>query len=188
MSFCQKCGAEYAANASFCVSCGDSLALVAQPTSGKDVMSTIFVESLGVLRHTISRNNAYLGVAIGFSVFAFALFLPWASIPVGLIANDGGSVIGWKEGAYFAIFPFVFALYPVFLHRTVSLKNLLANIVISFALLGYNNVINRTTWHSRYSENLGSDLSVGFWIGLMAIVAISVFGLAWSMHTSGNDE
>jgi hypothetical protein len=29
---------------------------------------------------------------------------------------------------------------------------------------------------------LGSDLGAGFWLGLLAIVALSVCGLAWSLH------
>jgi hypothetical protein len=148
------------------------------------------VESLGVLRHKISRSNAYLGVLIGFAVFAFTLFLSWSSIPVGQQAADGGTSTGWNEKAYLALFPLALALYPVFLQRTVHLRNLLINVAISFALLGYNNVINRSTWHSvdNASNNFGSTLDSGFWLGLMAMVAISVFGVAWSLHTSGDDQ
>jgi hypothetical protein len=151
-------------------------------TGGTDYMKPI-VEGLAVLRHKISRNGAYLGVLIGFAAFAFSLFLSWASIPSGQMAIDGGTVSGWRELGYLAIFPLALALYPVFLQRPVGLRNLLINIAIAFGLLAYNNVAHRETWHNGYG-NMGSTLDAGFWIGLIAMVAISVCGLAWSLHTS----
>ncbi|MDP2367418.1 hypothetical protein [Rhodoferax sp.] len=144
-------------------------------------------DSLGVFKQKISKHNAHLGVLVGFGVFAFALFLPWASIPAGLMARDGGSVDGWSESAYFALVPLALALYPVFLHRSVQLKTLLINIAIAFALLGYNNVANRNIWQNAYG-NMGSIMGAGFWLGLLALVAISVCGIAWSLHTSEGIE
>jgi hypothetical protein len=141
------------------------------------------IENLEVLKHKISKNTAYLGVLVGMGIFAFSFFLSWASIPTGQMARDGGSVTGWSEKAYLALFPLAFALYPVFLQKSVQLKNLLINIVIAFALLGYNNVANRTTWNNNYG-NMGSTLDVGFWIGFLAMVAISACGIAWSLHTN----
>lgn len=150
-----------------------------------DIMTTI-VDSLESLRDKVSKNHAYLGVLVGFSIFTFALFLSWSSIPAGMMARDGGTSSGWNEKGYLAIFPLVLALYPVFLQRAVILKNLLINIIIAFALLGYNNVMNRSMWQNYYN-NLGSDMGAGFWIGLMSMIALSVFGIAWSLHTSENE-
>jgi hypothetical protein len=146
------------------------------------------VEGLEVLRHKISKNGAYLGVLIGFAAFAFALFLSWASIPSGQMAIDGGTASGWHELGYLAIFPLALALYPVFLQRAVGLRNLLINIAIAFGLLAYNNIVNRSEWHDSIytAQNMGSALGAGFWIGLIAMVAISVCGLAWSLHTSAD--
>jgi hypothetical protein len=145
------------------------------------------IENLEILKHKIGKNTAYLGVLAGMGVFAFSFFLSWASIPTGQMAVDGGSVTGWYEKAYLALIPLVFALYPVFLQKSVQLKNLLINIVIAFALLGYNNVANRTTWNNDYG-NMGSSLDVGFWMGFLAMLAISACGIAWSLHTAIKSE
>ena len=145
------------------------------------------IENLEILKYKIGKNTAYLGVLAGMGVFAFSFFLSWASIPTGQMAVDGGSVTGWYEKAYLALIPLVFALYPVFLQKSVQLKNLLINIVIAFALLGYNNVANRTTWNNDYG-NMGSSLDVGFWMGFLAMLAISACGIAWSLHTAIKSE
>ncbi|MFZ6656539.1 hypothetical protein [Undibacterium sp. TJN19] len=166
-----------------------------QPNSGNAVASSLAggdalktgIEHLDVLKHKISKNAAYLGVLVGMGIFAFSFFLSWACVPAGQMARDGGSVTGWNEKAYLALLPLAFALYPVFLQKSVQLKNLLANIVIAFALLGYNNVANRTTWTNHYG-NMGSTLDVGFWIGFVAMLTISACGIAWSLHTSDSNE
>ena len=154
-------------------------------TTGKDAMSSI-VQNLGVLQHKINKNTAYLGVLIGFAIFAFSLFLSWANIPAGMMAKDGGASNGWSELAFLALLPLGFALYPVFLNRSVSLNSLLTNIAISFGLLGYNNIINRSAWHNAYG-NMGSVMGAGFWIGLLAMVAISACGISWALHTTDGD-
>ena len=186
MAFCQKCGTEIVASASFCASCGSPVAL-AQAMENKSSTTSPLVESLQILQKKISKNNAYLGVLIGFAVFAFSLFLSWANVPAGRLASDGGASSGWGEMAFLAILPLACSLYPVIRQQSVALKSLLINIAIAFALLGYNNVINRSTWQ-RYSQNWGSDLGAGFWIGLIAIIAISACGIAWSLHTAGDEE
>lgn len=159
---------------------------VAGPTAGGNALKT-GIEHLDVLKHKISKNTAYLGVLVGMGIFAFSFFLSWACVPAGQMARDGGSVTGWSEKAYLALLPLAFALYPVFLQKSVQLKNLLVNIVIAFALLGYNNVANKTTWTNHYG-NMGSTLDVGFWIGFVAMLTISACGIAWSLHTTDNDE
>jgi hypothetical protein len=159
----------------------------AATTSGDGNPLKAAIENLEVLKHKISKNTAYLGVLVGIGIFAFSFFLSWASIPTGQMARDGGSVTGWYEKAYLALLPLAFALYPVFLQKSVQLKNLLINIVIAFALLGYNNVANRTTWNNDFG-NMGSSLDVGFWIGFLAMLAISACGIAWSLHTAINAE
>lgn len=204
--FCPKCGKENSDGAKFCGGCGANIEILATPSctvegesgakqpavaitasaSWIDAMSAI-VQNLGVLQHKINRNTAYLGVLIGFVVFGFSLFLSWASIPAGMMATDGGATTGWRELAFLALLPLGFALYPVFFSRSVDLKNLLISIVIAFALLGYNNVINRTSWHNAYG-NMGSAMGAGFWIGLLAMIVISACGIAWALHTAGDDE
>lgn len=159
--------------------------VVAGPSAGGNAVKT-GIEHLDVLKQKISKNAAYLGVLVGIGIFAFSFFLSWACVPAGQMARDGGSVTGWNEKAYLALLPLAFALYPVFLQKSVQLKNLLANIVIAFALLGYNNVANRTTWTNHYG-NMGSTLDVGFWIGFVAMLTISACGIAWSLHTTAND-
>jgi hypothetical protein len=149
-----------------------------------------FVEHIGVLRQKISKSNAYLGVLIGTAVFVFTLFLSWSSIPTGISASDGGSVSGWSEKAYLAIIPLLFALYPVLFQKAVHLKKLLISIAIAFFLLGFDNVICRKSWNQSGGDwagiDLGSTLGAGFWIGLLAMVAISACGIAWSLHTSAD--
>ncbi|MDP1977629.1 hypothetical protein [Undibacterium sp.] len=160
-------------------------AVAGSPAGGNALKTGI--ENLDVLKHKISKNTAYLGVLVGMGIFAFSFFLSWACVPAGQMARDGGSVTGWNEKAYLALLPLAFALYPVFLQKSVQLKNLLVNIVIAFVLLGYNNVANKTTWTNHYG-NMGSTLDVGFWIGFVAMLTISACGIAWSLHTTDNDE
>jgi hypothetical protein len=149
-------------------------------------------ESLGVLRQKISRNNAYLGVLIGTAVFTFALFLSWVSIRAGQLASDGGAFSGWQENAYLAILPLAYALYPIFRKQPVHLKNLLICIGLSFGLLIFNNVVFRSTWRTSaqriWGGEMGSSLDTGFWLGLLAMVAISACGIAWSLHSTDNDQ
>ena len=154
----------------------------AGPTIGASPMDSI-TDALGALQLKVSKQQAYLGVLIGFGVFAFALFLSWSSIPTGQMARDGGGSTGWSEKAYLAIFPLILALYPVFRQQAVQLKTLIINIAIAFGLLGYNNIINRSSWHNNFG-NMGSTLDAGFWLGLLSMVAISVLGTAWALHTS----
>lgn len=160
-------------------------AVAGSPAGGNALKTGI--EHLDVLKHKISKNTAYLGVLVGMGIFAFSFFLSWACVPAGQMARDGGSVTGWNEKAYLALLPLAFALYPVFLQKSVQLKNLLVNIVIAFALLGYNNVANKTTWTNHYG-NMGSTLDVGFWIGFLAMLTISACGMAWSLHTIDSGE
>lgn len=162
-----------------------------EPTTAQSVSDAmkLVVENLDVIRQKIGRSHAYLGILGGFCAYGFSLFLPWAHIPTGMLARDGGSTNGWKEMAFFAIIPLVFALYPVFIRKSVSIGNVLVNIVIAFALLGYNNVINRTSWFGGYGTvDMGSELGVGFWIGLASIFTVSLCGIAWALHTSHQGE
>ena len=204
--FCPKCGKENPDDTKFCGGCGANIEILTAPSSSAQdasgarqpdaaattnasgaVAMSLIIKNLEVLKNKINKNTAYLGVLIGFSVFGFSLFLSWANIPVGMMARDGGATTGWSELAFLALLPLGFALYPVFLNKSVELKNLLINIVIAFGLLGYNNVINRTSWHNAYG-NMGSAMGAGFWIGLLSIFVISACGIAWALHTTGEDE
>ena len=163
-----------------------------ESASGKINPLEAIIENLEILKSKISKNGAYLGVLGGFGVFAFSLFLTWSKIPSGMEAMDGGAVSGWSEKAYWAIVPLVISLFPVFIQRAVWIKTLLVTIVLSFGLLGYNNVLHRTSWGTprNYAtltpgSNFGSDLGVGFWFGLIAIAAVAVCGIAWALHTRG---
>ena len=141
------------------------------------------VESLQILKHKISKNNAYLGIASGFAVYAFSLFLSWANAPQGMILRDGSDSSGWEGRAYLALIPLGVSLYRVFLSQAVSLYYVLPSVLVAFALLGYFNVLNRTAWGNAFG-NMGSTLGAGFWIGLSSMIVISVCGIAWSLHTT----
>ena len=204
--YCPKCGTEKSDGTKFCENCGAKIEILATPRStvadgaaanepaasattntSRPVALNHVIQNLRVFQNKIDRNTAYLGVLIGFAVFSFSLFLSWASIPNGMMAVDGGSTTGWHELGFLALLPLGLALYPVFLNRSVDLKNLLINIAIAFALLGYNNVINRASWHNAYG-NMGSAMGAGFWIGLLSMLAISACGIAWTLHKAGDDE
>lgn len=209
--FCQNCGKEILEKKKFCINCGANIeaiingeaevlapvqtvaaiagtSAVSGQTKAASAQTTdgpvkAIADSLEFLKNKISKNGAFLGVVIGFAVFAFSLFLTWSSIPAGSLARDGGASSGWRELAFLAVIPLVVALYPVLLQRAVGIKMVLINIVISFILLGYNNVINRSTWINGFGYNMGSDLGIGFLLGLIAITIISLCGIAWSLHT-----
>lgn len=155
-------------------------------TQGLEGMVDTLLEHLTVIRDKINVNHAFLGIVGGFCIYAFSLFLSWARIPTGMLARDGGASNGWSEHAYLAIIPLVAALYPVLQKRAVHIRPLLANIALSFLLLIYNNIVNRTTWAKGYLRQIemGSDLGAGFGLGLLALLTISVCGIAWSLHTT----
>lgn len=148
-------------------------------------------ECLRPLEHKINEKSAFLGIIILLAVAGFTMFLPWASIPagMGIRAVDGGSASGWSEGAYLVFLPFA-GLFLSFMKNRPAIKpwTLLVCILVAFVLLGFNNVIHRTEWvptsFSYRDVNYGSMLDVGFWLGFLATLAVSVFGLAWSPHKS----
>lgn len=140
-------------------------------------------DSLNVIPQKISPNNSYLGILGGSVVFFFSLFLSWTSIPVGRLALDGGTRTGWQELGFLAFLPLIFSLYPVATKGGVSFNRLLANILIAFALLGFNNILHRATWTNAFGVGLGSTLDVGFWFGLVAMSAVTVFGIAWALQS-----
>jgi len=153
------------------------------------------IANLEILKTKINKGNAFLGIVGGFAAFAFSLFLTWAKIPTGIMVSDGGTASGWHEAAFCAIIPLAIALFPVFRQRAVGIKAALVAILLSFCLLGYNNVLHRTSWGTQADiatwtpwSNFGSDLGAGFWIGLIAMAAISICGIAWALHTRQEKE
>ena len=167
-----------------------------QTSSGDDASEKIkpletIIENLEVLKEKISKKTAYLGVLGGFAVFGFSLFMAWAQIPAGIQAADGGYASGWAEKGYLAITPLMIVLLlPVIRQKAVDVTILLAMIVMSFAVLGYDNVLHRMIWYQMGMDRvpiakLGSELGAGFWLGLVAIVAVSTCGIAWALHTKG---
>ncbi len=152
------------------------------------------IESLTPLGEKVSEKSAYLGIVLALVLFAFALFLPWATVPEGVAANDGGESSGWSELGFVSLLPFLGLILSIAsVRKPIRPKTLLFCILASFALLGFDNVENRSTWQRPFRAftdsddyiphaNFGSALGVGFWLGFLALIAISVFGLAWSLH------
>ena len=155
---------------------------------------TKLIENLRPIQQKISEGSALLGVYGAFAAFAFSLFLPWATAPAGVLVRDGGSSSGWSEWAFVALLPFGgLVLSVASFRRPIRPTTLLVCVAASFVLLGVNNVLNRSHWDRPFQAsidsdafvthaNFGSALGTGFWFGLLALVAISVFGLAWSLH------
>jgi hypothetical protein len=156
------------------------------------------IDSLAPLKSRISEKSGYLGVVIGLAAFSFSLFLPWASIPAGISATDGGSSSGWSELAFFAVVPLSGLLLSIFgMRKPIRPKTTLISVLVAFAVLGFNNIVNRSTWQRPFSvipgtdsyithANFGSSLDIGFCLGLIALTAVCVFGLAWSLHKAAS--
>jgi hypothetical protein len=152
------------------------------------------VENLKFIEEKVSERSAFLGVYGALAAFAFSLFLPWASAPAGVLARDGGSSSGWSELAFLSLLPFAGLILSVAsVRRPIKPATLLICIAASFCLLAFNNVLDRSHWDRPFQAsidsdafithaNFGSALGAGFWLGLLALVAMSVFGLAWSLH------
>ena len=139
----------------------------------------------------VSRKNAYLGVFGGSGLFVFALFLPWASVRLGIYAIDGGSANGWSDGAFWSVIPIAPAIFRAMRARKAfKLNTVLICVAASFIILSYNNIIHRAQWSSvsRPWEVSGSDLDVGFWLGTMALLVISGCLISWTLHDSDRPQ
>ena len=157
----------------------------------------VLTESLESIRRKMTLQTAYLGVLSGSVVFAFALFLPWASIPAGLQASDGGSSSGWNEAGWLAYFPVLIPVVKVAMgYRPVRLSRLMLCILATFGLLAFDNINGRTQWirpfraidrnNIDFGANYGSSLDVGFWLGLLSLVAVAISLIAWTLHRSAD--
>lgn len=141
----------------------------------------------------ISKSNAYLGVVAGLFIFFIALFFSWTQIRSGVAASDSGSSSGWSEAGYIAAFPLLLVLYFVVQNKSLSVKLAMISGIASISLLLIDNVMNRTTWvGNQYmgvisemaGKDVGSELGIGFWLGLCAILTVSACGLSWAVHTN----
>lgn len=144
------------------------------------------LDYLEPLRDKVSQKSAYLGVAVAIVIYFFSMFLPWTSIRGGLYAIDGGSVNGWSEWAFIAILPISPSVFMILIkNKSTKINTLLFCIMLSLFLLAYNNILHRSQWASvEHPRDIsGSELDVGFWIGTLALSAISVFSLGWTLHT-----
>ena len=152
------------------------------------------VQNLRPIQEKISERSAFLGVYGALAAFVFSLFLPWASVPPGVMARDGGSSSGWAELAFLSLLPFAGLVLSVMsVRRPMGPAALLICVVVSFAVLAFGNVLGRSNWErpaQAFTDsdafvphaNFGSALGSGFWLGFLALLALSVFGLAWTFH------
>lgn len=164
-----------------------------QDKSGFDKL----VENLSFLQDRITRRGAYLGVMAASGVFLVSLFFSWTQVRAGVSAADTGSRSGWAEAAYVAALPLLFVVYSVFKDRSLAVKPALVLGAAALVILMFNNVLNRTTWvgvqymgliTQNAGRDMGSELGIGFWLGLLALVVISVCGISWAFHTSQADR
>ena len=145
-------------------------------------------ENLSFLKDKISQSSAYIGILSGFIVYFVSLFFSWAEARSGLEVSDTGSSSGWDEGAYVAVLPLLYVLYLVIKDKTLSVKAPIISGALSLALLLILNVQGRTTWIHRSGalgwrqSDVGSDLGIGFWIGLLSLATIIVCGISWALH------
>jgi len=154
-----------------------------------------FLENLfSPLQQNIDERASYLGFMGALACFFAALFLPWSSIPIVVVGHGGISADGWSERAYLSVLPFAGLLLNRLPNRPPLKTNIFGCLIfLAFALLLVDNVEHRTTWltplltdaaqpvpHAIY----GSSLAAGFWLALAAMIAMSVFGLVWTMHKS----
>ena len=168
--------------------------VIARPMTASGVNPNVLVESLEPLRKKISAQTAYLGVVVGSLVFAFALFLPWASIPAGLQASDGGSASGWAEFGWVAFLPLLMPILSVLMNRRpVSVERILLCALAAVLFLAFDNILGRSQWHRPMQmvgrsfdsgANYGSSLDVGFWLALIGLVAVSLSLVTWTLHRS----
>lgn len=138
---------------------------------------------LNFIKLNITSEQALWGVRISFGLFLLSCLLPWTTITPGKLSSDSGSINGFMEKAIFAMIPLVFALSPMTKKKPVELHMVFINMGIAFALLAFNNIFHRSTWRNGFGD-LGSVLGSGFYLGLVSMLAVSVFGIAWSLHTT----
>jgi hypothetical protein len=158
-----------------------------------DPMAVVFTP----LQRTISERTAYVGFLVALAMFFVSLFLPWASIPITIAGQGDVSASGWAEQAYLSVLPFA----GLFLNGLPARKPLTLNIsvlcvLLAFALLFVDNVDHRSLWLTPLLVDAGSTvphaiygsyLDSGFWFALASMVALSVFGIAWTMHRTAHD-
>ena len=180
MKNCPYCAEQIQDEAIKCRYCNETIVQTEQQTISNIDFSAI-VSAKTYIPTIISANAAYIGCIAGFPVFAFSMFLPWATIPSGLRASDSGVRSGWEEFAFLALLPLFIACHPIVKKQIISLSNIGINTAIAFCLLAYNNIIGKTSWHSN-GEDWGSDFGSGFWIGLLSMIAITICATAWALH------
>lgn len=158
-----------------------------------EAMIVALITNISPLREQISKRRAYLGVAIGSLAFLLSLFLSWSEARIGTNTADTGWSSGWSESAYIAAIPLLLILFKVLLDKPIPTRVVLLIGVISFFLLLVDNVVGRSEWiyHPSFeevlyshgkTENRGSTLGAGFWIGFFSFLVIEISGLAWALH------
>jgi hypothetical protein len=133
-------------------------------------------------------------VLAALALFFFSLFLPWTSLPFVIEGIGKPYVNGWSEQAYLSVLPFAALFLNVLPGRKpLNLNMMVLTIMLAFAMLLVDNMEHRAVWltpllvdsgmpipHAIY----GSVLDEGFWFALASMVALSVFGLVWTLHKS----
>lgn len=165
----------------------------------------VFIDNISEIKNIISKKSAYNITLLSVILFGISLFLSWSQATSTENLRDSGISSGWSEQAYFCIIPLLFVALVIFSGKIVSIGSSVGSFVASIALLVYNNIINRTTWNETESRgtytdygtymeshkdvfNVGSDLGIGFWIGLISLFALGISAIAWSVHTYNDKE
>jgi len=154
------------------------------------------VKCLAPLQANMSERTSYYGFLVAVAAFFLALFMPWARLPVTILGVGDIYATGWDELAYLSVLPFA----GLFLNglpnrRALKLNVLGLCIMLAFALLLVDNVEHRSIWLTPLlvdADNqvphalVGSTLGLGFWLALASMIAMSVFGMVWTMHKSSD--
>lgn len=189
--YCTSCGGTNSSDAKFCTSCGIDM-MKGEPNGqsesiAKPITSDIPINLSGeFLKTRISLSHAYIGVCGGFALFLFSMFFPWVTARIGISVNDGGESSGWAECAYLSAIPLLVIAYPIIIRKATELMPTFICVGLALSLLISVNIVNRSRWAYR-DYDYGSSLGLGFWFGLISLVAISVSAISWALHTQNKD-
>jgi len=158
----------------------------------------LFVENISGIKRYLSPKQSYNILLGGLAVFFISLFFAWAKATSAITnLQDTGVSSGWSEKAYFDVLPFLYVASLVLRGKKLTILNALIEGAISFALLIYNNILNKSGWQETVSDprwpslpdryNLGSDYGIGFWIGLLSLVALFLASIAWAAHGDASE-
>jgi hypothetical protein len=151
------------------------------------------IKWLAPLRQRLSQETVYLAFLTALGAYFLALFLPWTELPIIVSGQSGISASGWDEQAYLAVLPLsVVQLNGLPGRKPVDLSVVGLCIMLAFVMLLVDNVAHRTVWLTPMLADagnaapfalFGSTLAVGFWVGLAAMMCLSLFAVLWTVNS-----